>query len=174
MVLHDEIEVVAEGPLVLDAERFAPANRKRLSGAGLRAFLKIARTWGLSEREKLRVLGFPARSTYHNWVGKAEAGDGLTLPADTLLRISAVLGVHKGLRTIFADEADGTGWLRAANRAACFGGQRPIDLLAGGTQDGLMIVRRHLDAWRGGTFVAPLDDGIEDAPWSGDDVVIVG
>lgn len=174
MVPHDEVAVVAEGPLVLDAGRFAPANRKRLSGAGLRAFLKIARAWGLSEREKLRVLGFPSRSTYHNWARKAETGGDLTLPADTLLRISAVLGVHKGLSIVFADEAAGNGWLRSANSAACFGGQRPIDLVTGGTQDGLMIVRRHLDAWRGGIFAAPLDDGIEDAPWTGDDVVIVG
>ena len=51
MVLHDEIEVVAEGPVVLDAERFAPANRKRLSGPGLRAFLNIARVWGLTPAE---------------------------------------------------------------------------------------------------------------------------
>ena len=169
---HDAL-VTVERP-VLSADRFAAGNRRRLSGAGLRAFLNIARVWGLREREKLSVLGFPPRSTFQNWVAKADSGRVLTLPADTLLRISAVLGIHKSLRILFGEEETGAAWLRAPNAAPCFGGQRPIDLVTGGTQDGIMLVRRYLDAWRGGLFAPPLDDAVEDAPWRPDDIAILG
>ena len=165
----------SSGPaFILDPERFNSGNRTRLSGAGLRAFQNIAQAWNLSERERLSVLGFPSRSTYHNWVGKAERERTLTLPADTLLRISAVLGIYKALRILFGDEDAGGVWLRAPNSAPCFGGQPPIDLITGGTQDGIMLVRRYLDAWRGGVFAAPVEDEIEDEVWSRDDIMIVG
>ena len=85
-----------------------------------------------------------------------------------------MLGVYKALRILFDADQAGTEWLRAPNAAPCFGGQRPIDLVTGGTQDGLMLVRRYLDAWRGGVFAAPVDDAVEDAPWGPDDVVVVG
>lgn len=165
---------IAVEPPILRADRFTAANRRRLSGAGLRAFLNIARVWALSERGKLSVLGFPSRSTFHNWVAKAEGGRALTLPADTLLRISAVLGIYKALRILFEDEDTGIAWLRAPNAAPCFGGQRPIDLVTGGTQDGILLVRRYLDAWRGGVFAPPLDEAIEDVAWRPDDIAIVG
>jgi hypothetical protein len=40
----------------------------------------------------------------------------------------------------------------------------PLALITCGTQDGLMAVRRHLDAWRGGRFAAPVPGFDEAAP----------
>ncbi len=51
--------------------------------------------------------------------------------------------------------------------------QPPLSLLANGTQDGLMLVRRYLDAWRGGLFAAPNAADRNFAPYSDDDIVIV-
>src|SRR3546814_13199955 len=51
--------------------RFAPANRRRLSGAGLRTFLAIADLWSLTEEQRRLILGYPARSTYRGGVKKA-------------------------------------------------------------------------------------------------------
>jgi uncharacterized protein (DUF2384 family) len=164
---------IEEGPPALSSERFSPANRQRLSGPGLRAFLRIARAWGLNERQKRLVLGLPSRSTFHKWAADAEAGRAIKLSVDGLLRISGVLGVYKGLRIIFGDEHDGVQWLRTPNAAPCFGTQPPIELITSGTQDGIMLVRRYLDAWRGGRFAAPAQADFEDQPWDPADVVVV-
>jgi len=71
------------------------------------------------------------------------------LPVDTLLRLSAVLAIHKNLRILFARAEDENAWLNSPNDAPVFAGQPPIDLVTNGTQDGLVLVRRYLDAWRG-------------------------
>src|SRR5258707_9433386 len=60
-----------KGPQRLDNSRFLPANRKRLSPPALRTFLAIADLWGLTEEQRLLVLGYPSRSTYHNWCKQA-------------------------------------------------------------------------------------------------------
>ncbi len=160
-------------PFQLDTARFAPANRRRLSGPGMRAFLGIADLWGLSEAQRLLVLGLPARSTYHAWARAARGGAAVTLPVDTLLRISAVLGIHKALRILFPTEAEAAAWLRGAHAAAPFGGQAPLALVTGGTQDGLMAVRRFLDAARGGLFMAPNAADRDAAPLTDADIAIV-
>ncbi|MDP6815491.1 MAG: MbcA/ParS/Xre antitoxin family protein [Alphaproteobacteria bacterium] len=127
----------------------------------------------MSERERLLALGSPARSTYHNWVSKARTGRGLSLPLDTLLRLSAMLGIHKDLRILFGDPQRGVQWLRSANQASLFGGQRPIDLIVSGSQMGIIDVRRFLDGWRGGISAGPVDDEIEDQAWNDGDILIV-
>ena len=129
--------------------------RRRLSAPGLRTFIRIAERWSLSEEKRLRILGHPGRSTYHVWIGKARSRRDLALPFDTLLRISAVLGIHQALDIIFARHDEAARWLRSPNAGLMFGGQRPVDLLTSGSQDHLMLLRRHLDAWPDGTFPAP-------------------
>lgn len=158
---------------IVSLKTFSAENRSRLSGPGLRTFLNIATIWQLSERERILVLGSPARSTYHNWVSKAQAGRNISLPLDTLLRISAILGIHKDIRILFEDTQRGVQWLRAENAGLLFGGQRPIDLILSGTQMGILELRRFLDSWRGGISAAPIDHEIEDQAWSDEDIVII-
>jgi hypothetical protein len=140
---------------VLDPGRYAVAERRRLGAPGLRAFARIADLWSLHEAERLSVLGHPGRSTFYAWLSAADGERDVTLPVDTLTRISAVLGIHKALRILFATEAEGAAWLRRPNAALPFGGQPPITLITAGSQDGLMQVRRFLDAARGGLHMAP-------------------
>jgi hypothetical protein len=161
------------GPLFLLPERFEPKARARLGGPALRAFAAIAEAWKLSEAQRLSILGFPGRSTYHYWLTKARNQKELLLPVDTLLRLSAVLGIHKNLRILFARPEDEDAWLKKANDAAVFGGQPPLTLVTSGTQDGLMLVRRYLDAWRGGIFAAPNAADRDFRPYSDEDIVIV-
>ena len=161
-----------KGVDIVDAARFAPANRKRLSPPALRTFLAIADLWNLSEAERLAILGFPARSTYHHWVKLAREHGGFTLDADTLMRISAVLGVHKALGILFGRESDALAWLCQPHEAVIFGGRPPLALLVSGTQDALMSVRRFLDAARGGLYMAPnaIDEGFE--PYDDAEIVV--
>ncbi len=163
----------APAPPPLDVSRFSSSNRRRLSGPAMRSFIAIADLWALSQEERLLVLGLPSRSTYYGWVKAAREGDAFTLPTDTLLRISAVLGIHKALRILFASDAEGVRWLRDPHAALPFGGQPPIALALGGTQDGLMLVRRFLDAARGGLFMAPNAADDQSPALSDEDIVLV-
>lgn len=135
--------------------RFSPENRRRLSAPAFRTFLAIADLWGLNEEQRRLVLGYPSRSTFHNWAKQAREHGSFVLDLDALLRISAVFGIHQALGVLFADERAGLGWLRGPHDAPLFGGQAPMALVTSGTQDGLMAVRRFLDAARGGLYMAP-------------------
>jgi hypothetical protein len=126
-------------------ERHRPGVRARLSRPGLRTFFGIARAWGLTVDEQRALLGGPSSSSYHNW----KNGSIGTLSFDQLERISLVLGIYKALRLLFADDATGMRWLRAANQDLPFRGRAPLDRLLRGSIDDLYAVRRYLDAWRG-------------------------
>ena len=162
---------MATGPALLSSDRFAPRARERLGAPALRTFAAISARWGLSEAQRLSILGFPGRSTYHYWLAKARGHKRVLLPVDTLLRISAVLGIHKDLRILFARQEDEGAWLKKPHDAPMFGGQPPLSLATNGTQDGLMLVRRYLDAWRGGVFAAPNSVDRDLAPYSDEDIV---
>jgi hypothetical protein len=163
---------LGQGPQRLDAARFAPAHRRRLSAPALRTFLAIADLWGLTEQQRLLVLGYPSRSTYHNWCKQAREHGAFTLDVDVLTRISAVLGIHQALGTLFADERQGVEWLRTAHQALVFGGRPPLGLVTSGSQDGLLTVRRFLDGARGGVYMPP--NSIDEAftPYDDADIVI--
>lgn len=162
---------IEPGPDRLEPSRFAPANRRRLSAPGFRSFLAIADLWGLTEDERRLVLGYPSRSTFHNWAKIAREHGEFTLDVDTLTRISAVLGIHQALGILHIAERDGVAWLRRPNMATVFGGQPPIRLLTSGSQDALLTVRRFLDAARGGTSMQPneIDRGF--MPYKETDIV---
>lgn len=165
-------QAVEPGPERLDARRFAPANRKRLSAPALRTFLAIADLWGLSEGERLLVLGLPSRSTYHNWARIAREHGEFTLDVDVLTRISTVFGIHQALGVLFATEREGVEWLRGPHDAIVFGGRPPLALVTSGTQDGLMAVRRFLDAARGGLYMAPNAADAGFVPYGDADIVL--
>ena len=148
---------LAQGPQRLSLSRFLPENRRRLSAPGLRTFLAIADLWRLDESQRLLVLGCPARSTFHKWAKTAREHGDLTLDVDTLTRISAVLGIHQALGVLHRSEQDGVAWLKTPHQATVFGGRPPLDLVTSGTQDGLMTVRRFLDAARGGLYMEPVE-----------------
>ena len=163
--------VPEKGPQRIENSRFAPANRKRVSPPALRTFLAIADLWGMTEQQRLLVLGYPSRSTYHNWCKQAREHGAFTLDVDVLARISAVLGIHQALGMLFPTEPLGAEWLRTAHNAVVFGGRPPLDLVTSGSQDGLLSVRRFLDGARGGLYMQP--NTIDEAftPYSDTEIV---
>jgi Protein of unknown function (DUF2384) len=161
----------AKRPQRLDNSRFLPANRRRLSAPGLRTFLAIADLWGLAEEQRLLILGYPSRSTYHNWCKQAREHGAFTLDVDVLTRISAIFGIHQGLGILFPAEQLGIDWLRTPHGAIVFGGRPPLDLMTSGSQDGLLSVRRFLDGARGGLYMQP--NAIDEAFTPYDDGEIV-
>jgi hypothetical protein len=163
---------IAAGPDQLDASRFRPENRRRLSAPALRTFVEIADRWGLREEERRLILGLPSRSTYHNWVRTARAQGEITLDVDVLTRLSAVLGIYQALCILYPGEQDGAEWLRRPHAAPVFGGQPPMALLASGTQDGLLTVRRFLDGARGGMYMPPNQADAGFRPYADADIVL--
>ena len=136
-------------------EQFAPANRRRLSGPGLRTFLGIADLWGLTDEERLLVLGMPSRTTYSRWAKSVREHRDITLDIDRLTRISIVLGIHQALGILYEKERDALEWLKTPHAAPLFGGHPPVALITSGTQDGLLSVRRFLDAASGSRYMQP-------------------
>lgn len=157
--------------VLLGAARFEPANRRRLSGPALRSFAAIADLWGLKEEQRRLVLGYPSRSTYHNWMRLAREQADITLDVDSLTRLSALLGIHQALGVLFNTQGDAVAWLTGPHDAPLFGGQPPLALVTSGTLDGLLQVRRFLDAARGGLYMLPNGIDIDFAPSTDRDIV---
>lgn len=173
MAQNSAIKPDAIGPPQLDRTRFAPANRQRLSAPALRTFLAIADLWRLTEEQRRLMLSCPSRSTYYNWSKQAREHGAFVLDVEVLTRISAVFGIHQALGALFDDEHQGIAWLRTPHTAPVFGGDAPIDLVTAGTQDGLLTVRRFLDAARGGFYMSPGDVDFSFPPL-GDDEIVFG
>jgi Protein of unknown function (DUF2384) len=155
----------------LDLDRYSPVNRRRLSAPGLRTFVAIADLWGLNEEQRRLALGLPSRSTYQNWVKTVREHRDLVLDVDVLTRISAILGIHQALGVLHETEQEGIDWLRGPHQAAVFGGLTPLDLVTCGSQDGLLTVRRFLDAARGGLYMNPNEIDQNFQPYSAADIV---
>jgi hypothetical protein len=123
-----------------------PAALPAPASAAFHAFVRIAELWDLTIEEQLLLLGQPARSTYFKW-----KKDGVTqLPADTLERLSYVLGIYKALQILFPEAARADAWLRRPNDAPLFAGRSALDRMLSGRVADLYIVRQYLDAQLGG------------------------
>jgi hypothetical protein len=116
-----------------------------LGGAGLRAFANIAEAWGLTVVEQLTLLGIASRSTFFKWRRERHP----RLPADTLERLSYLLGIYKSLQILLPDAAAADGWVRRPNSDPLFGGRSALDRMLSGQVADLYIVRQFLDAERG-------------------------
>jgi hypothetical protein len=122
---------------------FRSLDPRRVDAVALKAFFNLAAEWGLTAEEQVTLLGRPGRRTLYRWKAGGVAG----LPADTLERISVLLGVYKALEILLPVPARAGAWIRRANEA--FGGRSALEVMLGGKVDDLYQVRRHLDAWRG-------------------------
>ena len=139
-----ELPLAAPDVLAADALR-DPKIRERMSSPAVRLFMRLCDLWRLAVDQRRALLGDISPAAYHNW----KNGKTGTLTRDQLERISLVLGIHKGLRLLFAAEASATRWLTAPNRDLPFGGDSPLTRALKGSIDDLYAVRRYIDAWRG-------------------------
>ena len=120
-------------------------DRARLSATAAKAFRKLAAQWHLSNPESAALLGV-SPSTWD----RMKRGDRTdTLSQDQLTRISALVGIYKGLHLLFVgDMADR--WPRLANKGPLFDNLDPVEAMIRGGIPRMLEVRRYLDAVRGG------------------------
>ena len=132
--------LTAIGPQTFADER----DRARLSEVALKAFLALMKAWDLSNAEASALLAVSA-STFD----RMKRGYRPTLSQDQLTRVSALVGVYKGLHLLFADETADE-WTRRPNRGPLFDRQTPIEAMIEGGIPRMLEVRRYIDAARGG------------------------
>src|SRR5580693_3254808 len=129
----------------IEPQTFADeSNRARLSEVALKAFLALMNAWSLSNAEGSALLGVSAST-----LDRMKRGYRPTLSQDQLTRVSALVGVYKGLHLLFAD-ATADQWARRPNRGPLFDRETPIEAMIEGGIPRMLEVRRYVDAARGG------------------------
>ena len=146
--------VTGAGSAAYPASLYAPAafpnlgdpdQRRRLSPAAMRAFFNIVRHWQVRDEHARLLLGGVSNGTYYGW----KSGAAKQLEQDRLLRISYLIGIFKSLNILFS-EALADRWVHLPNSNALFGGRTPLEYMLRGGAPAMDVVRRLLDARRGG------------------------
>lgn len=120
----------------------------RRNAVGLRQAFAIAEAWGLNQTALGAILGAGPRSL-QRWRLQAENEKRLSLSADTVERLSYLLGICKALGILFPTPENRLLWLRNANAAPVFNGQSPLSRMLQGRVADLYVVRQYLDGARG-------------------------
>jgi hypothetical protein len=121
------------------------ADRDRLSAVALTAYRRLIAAWELSGQQAAALLGV----SLSTWDRLKPAGQDRSLSQDQMTRISALVGIYKGLHLLFADGMADR-WPRLQNKGPLFGGQSPIASMIEGGIPHMLEVRRYVDAVRGG------------------------
>jgi hypothetical protein len=116
-----------------------------MQSVGLKAYGRVADAWSLTVREAA-ALADMSESTWKRARSPSYSGD---LTKDQLLRLSALIGLYKGLELYF-DAPLSHEWVTLPNTGPLFGGQRPLDAMMDGGLPKIIDVRTYVDALRGG------------------------
>lgn len=123
----------------------AEDDRKRLTPTAIRAVKGVAGHWELKGDEASALLGVSPSTWDRMNAGRWEK----SLSQDQLTRISAIVGVFKGLHLLFADGMADR-WVRLRNRGPLFENRTAVEAMIEGGIPTMLDVRRHVDALRGG------------------------
>lgn len=124
----------------------APVSPKDVSGPALRTGFRILAAWGLNNKEQIRLLGNPPKSTFYRW----KQGEGVVLSQDTLERLSYIFGIYSALQVLLPRPEAADAWITKPNAAPLFGGSSALARMLSGQVADLYVVRQYLDAQRGG------------------------
>lgn len=119
--------------------------RQRLTGAAVKAVLRLADAWHTSNAEGAALLGV-SESTWDRM--KAGRWEGV-LSQDQLTRASALIGIFKGLHLLFANDLADR-WPGLENRAPVFDRRSPVRAMIEGGIPRMLETRQYIDALRGG------------------------
>jgi hypothetical protein len=145
---------MASPRLVYPASRYDPSplvdlaartERARLSPSALKAFFRIMERWHVRDEDARALLGGVSNGPYY----QMKKNPHRILDADTLLRVSYLVGIFKALHILHSD-ALADEWVRLANTNRLFRGQSPLAYMLAGGLPAMQTVRRLVDARRGG------------------------
>jgi uncharacterized protein (DUF2384 family) len=121
--------------------------RKRLSAAGLKALFNIAEHWQIRDEDVRELLGGISSGSYYALKQNPRAAK--PLDQDRLRRISYLIGIFKALNILYSQRLADQ-WIQLPNSNRIFAGLTPLDYILRGGPPAMDIVRRLLDARRGG------------------------
>ncbi len=120
--------------------------REKLSPSALKAFFNIMDRWQIRDEDARQLLGGVTNGPYYEMKKHPE---GRVLDADRLLRISYLIGIFKALNILHGRELADE-WVRLPNTNRIFRGTTPLSYMMKGGVPAMQMVRRLLDARRGG------------------------
>ena len=120
--------------------------RERLSGSALKAFFNLIDRWRVRDEDARTLLGGISNGPYYTWKKQPER---VLADADVLTRISYLIGIFKALNILYGEKLADE-WVRLANSNRIFGGRTPLEYMMRGGVPAMQVVRRLLDARRGG------------------------
>ena len=120
--------------------------RERRSPAALRTFFNMMDRWGIRDEDARQLLGGVTNGPYYEMKKKPA---GRVLEADKLLRISYLIGIFKALNILYGEKLADE-WVQLPNTNRIFGGVAPLAYMIKGGVSAMQMVRRLLDARRGG------------------------
>ncbi|MEA2888238.1 MAG: hypothetical protein QOD11_2598 [Bradyrhizobium sp.] len=123
----------------------AKAERERLSPSANKAFLNIMSKWGVRDEDARALLGGISNGQFYEMKKKPDR----TLDADTLTRVSYLVGIFKALNILYSEKLADT-WTQRPNTNRIFSGQSALSYMIKGGLPAMQTVRRLLDARRGG------------------------
>lgn len=116
-----------------------------VKAVALKAYNRITESWSLTGREAAAL----ADMSESTWKRARKPGFTGELTRDQLLRLSAIVGLYKGLELYF-DPPLARQWVKLPNKGPEFDGARPLDVMITGGLPKILRVRAYLDALRGG------------------------
>ena len=144
-MLNMQPEQMLLGPNAGPLQTFADeSDRARLSPVAVKAFLGLIKAWDISNRDAADLL-----SVSGSTLDRMKRGEMIALGQDQLTRVSALVGIYKGLHLMFAD-AMANEWPVLPNTGPLFKGASPVAAMKAGGIPKMLDVRRYIDAVRGG------------------------
>ena len=138
--------VVQSSPEPIERQDFSlDADRARLSKVALKAYRRLVVQWGLTGQQAAALLDV----SMSTWERLKQDGKDKVLSQDQMTRISALVGIYKGLHLLFADGMADR-WPGLDNKGPLFALQSPIGSMIRGGIPQMLEVRRYVDAVRGG------------------------
>ena len=125
--------------------RLAPLSEKEKIEAVVKAVVRTAEAWGLTNLEAASLFDVPPATWSRMKAGRYKG----MLDQDKVTRASLMIGVFKGLRLLFNGPLT-YGWPKTANSGPDFNGHTPVETMIDGGIPAMMRVRQHVDALRGG------------------------
>ena len=138
--------VQLDAPILVERLDFSgEIDRAKLSPVALKAYRRLVDAWGLTGQQAAALLDVSTST----WERLKPEGKGKALSQDQMTRISALVGIYKGLHLLFADGMADR-WPGLDNKGPLFGRASPIEAMIRGGIPHMLDVRRYIDAVRGG------------------------
>ena len=122
--------------------------RRRLSAAALKALFNIVHHWKIRDEDARELLGGISNGSYYQ-LKKNPRTPGKSLDQDKLMRISYLIGIFKSLNILYSQRLADQ-WMQLPNSNPIFAGRTPLDYILRGGTPAMDMLRRLLDARRGG------------------------